>query len=755
MNNGEVNPPSLDRARVLLKMVEAREKTPEVQEMIEKAKQISKPAQVHTTDPEAVLAIFERLFGRERQPLFIPCARGTKKPMVEWGKLTNATRDEEYWQKLRLACSQGGNIAIKLGKESDHFVAIDFDDDALAEEFLLANEKFAETLCTRGSKGCSFWFWAKGKYPREVKRICVNGKIDGTGEWRGGKGLSTLWGIHPKGMEYTRVNDVPPFEYAFKDIQWPKGWSLSEVKRDPAIDWDQFNEMLKSGDGDILEALVSEYFEGAVETDKEWRCADLTGREPTNQGSFTISKEGGWCHEFDGEDWSDGIINTITSEERAEAAGAPVITVKEVFKVLKTNCDVDFFIRKKSESEATSGPITSLFAYHRKGDEFYFNHGDGWGPVSDTRARQILNIDHGIEEAATAALRTIMKERTIHDVAQVAGFKAGIHRDTLGRQFLVPNSTPMIEPIDKPWPLIKRAISGLLGVRQTIYFHAWMKWALESLRDQSGTPGHYLIIMGPAGCGKTLLQEKIISPLLGCGPTDCIKYITSKTDFNSDLVSAFHLMVSDGLAFANFQERKQYTERVKHLLANSSQRLEAKYQNAINVKFCCRLSNSLNLSAIESLPLLEEGMVDKLLLFKAKKHRHLPNKNFKREAYEAQIREELPGYANFLFNWKIPKEIEEETSERLGFKAYHNPEIMDEVSESSPEIKLAEMLTGFVGATKKRTGITVGNLYEQMVKNDSPVCNRLKNLCRNEQSLGFPLSDPGKGYESRKTDLGR
>jgi hypothetical protein len=395
-----------------------------------------------------------------------------------------------------------------------------------------------------------------------------------------------------------------------------------------------------------------------------------------------------------------------------------------------------------------------LFAYYRKGDDFYFNHGDGWGPVSDTRARQILQIDYGIEEAATATLRTIMKERTIHDVAQVAGFKAGIHEDTLGRQFLVPNSTPMITPEDRPWPLIKRAITGLLGVRQTIYFHAWMKWALESLRDQSGAPGHYLIIMGPAGCGKTLLQEKIISPLLGCGPTDCIKYITSKTDFNADLVSAFHLMVSDGLAFANYQERKQYTERVKHLLANSSQRLEAKYQNAINVKFCCRLSNSLNLSAIESLPLLEEGMNDKLLLFKAKKHRHLPNKNFKREAYEAQIREELPGYVNFLFNWKIPAELEEETSERLGFKAYLNPQILDDIADSSREVKLAEILIRFVGPTKSRTGITVGNLYEEMVSKDSNVCNRLRDLCRNERSLGHLLGDLERATTGKNPILG-
>jgi hypothetical protein len=366
MKNGEKK---LSTAEIiaLRDKVEARLNEPGVresfsaQQMIQKSKRDAAKAEraqeeVDDTKVDEVLDLFGRLFG-ERLPLFIPQAKGTKKPTVVWGKLTQLNRDESYWKSLKIACTMGGNIAVKLGKDSDNLVAIDFDNDELMAEFIAANEKLtSETLCTKGAHGCQFWFWAVGRYPKKIQRICVNGNSSGTGECRGGRGLSTLWGIHPSGKAYERINDVAPIEFAFKDIIWPNGWSLVEVHQDETIDWEKFNDMLKSGDGDILEALVSEYFEGAVDKGTEWRCANITGEVPTNAGSFTISKDGGWCHEFDGEDWSEGILDTITSEERAEKSGLPQITVRDVFKFLKESTGENFLPKTRNRFYALTFP---------------------------------------------------------------------------------------------------------------------------------------------------------------------------------------------------------------------------------------------------------------------------------------------------------------------------------------------------------------------------------------------------------------
>jgi hypothetical protein len=280
---------------------------------------------------------------------------------------------------------------------------------------------------------------------------------------------------------------------------------------------------------------------------------------------------------------------------------------------------------------------------------------------------------------------TITQECKVRVAVNVAGYSAGIHKNTMGKPFLILEPTKFPDLIRGDWSFINSILYGLLGlpdadlerlglkklgIDQIGLFHCWMKWGMESLRDQTRAPGHYLIIMGPHKCGKSLVQEKIISPLLGCGPSNATTYLTrspGSSDFNSDLLQFFHWMISDGLAFRTFQERKSYTENCKQVIGNSEQRLHEKFKNAGMVPFCCRLSGTLNPSAVESLPLLEEGMLDKLLILQGKPHEYLPNTKkipLPRPAFENRIEKALPAYAHFLMNeWKIPDIIKETSGE--------------------------------------------------------------------------------------------
>src|SRR6202011_3951130 len=112
---------------------------------------------------------------------------------------------------------------------------------------------------------------------------------------------SMLWGVHPTGVPYVRVNDVPPIDFAFEDIVWPDGWALMEPglrvrTAEPGersrikgpIDFERLDEFLESNDAGIIDVLVERYFPDARDTGKEWKCADLTGRAPKNEGSFYI-----------------------------------------------------------------------------------------------------------------------------------------------------------------------------------------------------------------------------------------------------------------------------------------------------------------------------------------------------------------------------------------------------------------------------------------------------------------------------------
>jgi hypothetical protein len=226
-------------------------------------------------------------------PIFVACHRSSKKPVAPWKGL-----NQDNWAEpdnLRLLGRQiamGGNLAIKLGSESGNLVTVDLDHNDHIEPFLEANPAFRSTLCTFGSKGGQFWFYATDDYPKEVRRLEINGTTENAGEFRGGGCISTIWGVHENGNVYTRVNDVPPIKFAFGDIQWPTGWKCTQPKnnfkfngnvernrgvpfggkyKSRRIDWDKFNEALSNSSGHaIVESLVERWFGDAVLEGQEW-----------------------------------------------------------------------------------------------------------------------------------------------------------------------------------------------------------------------------------------------------------------------------------------------------------------------------------------------------------------------------------------------------------------------------------------------------------------------------------------------------
>jgi hypothetical protein len=143
----------------------------------------------------------------EGLPVFVACHRASKRPVAPWKGL-----NEDNWAEpdnLRLLARQivmGGNLAIKLGRDSDNLVTVDLDHDDHIEPFLQANPAFGNTLRTFGSKGAQFWFYATDDYPKEVRKLEINGTTENAGEFRGGKCISMIWGVHENGNLYSRVN---------------------------------------------------------------------------------------------------------------------------------------------------------------------------------------------------------------------------------------------------------------------------------------------------------------------------------------------------------------------------------------------------------------------------------------------------------------------------------------------------------------------------------------------------------------------
>ncbi len=149
----------------------------------------------------------------------VPCIQGTKMPAVTYTQRPfEATQTPAY----RFALASGEfNIAVYLGQMSGGLCALDFDRDEDLAAFLAVNPALATTTRSRGSRGGMVWLRVTGDFPAS----CTTKHF----EWRANGRLSTIFGRHPKGMDYTMLVEAAPVAVTFAEIQWPDGWDLPWV----------------------------------------------------------------------------------------------------------------------------------------------------------------------------------------------------------------------------------------------------------------------------------------------------------------------------------------------------------------------------------------------------------------------------------------------------------------------------------------------------------------------------------------------
>jgi hypothetical protein len=163
------------------------------------------------------LETIEPLLGADA--FLVPCIQGTKMPAVTYTQRPfEATRTPAYRHAL---ASGEFNIAVYLGQMSGGLCALDFDQDEDLAAFLAVNPPLAATTRSRGSRGGMVWLRVTGEFPAS----CTTKHF----EWRANGRLSTIYGRHPKGMDYTLLVAAPPVAVAFAEIIWPDGWELPWV----------------------------------------------------------------------------------------------------------------------------------------------------------------------------------------------------------------------------------------------------------------------------------------------------------------------------------------------------------------------------------------------------------------------------------------------------------------------------------------------------------------------------------------------
>lgn len=342
-------------------------------------------------------------------------------------------------------------------------------------------------------------------------------------------------------------------------------------------------------------------------------------------------------------------------------------------------------------------------AYYDVGQKEYLVSDDHkqWMPLTETQFKRVLRgcgigarVDGTGLSPQDKAILEFQKRRNVAWAGPLAGYGTGIH-EMCGTRVLVTTSPKIIEPVAGEWPTLRKVIGSVLdgqdGV-QVAYFLAWLKVAYEALRAGRRQPGQAVVMCGPHGCGKSLLQQ-LVTEVLGGRVAKPYQVMTGGTGFNADLFGAEHLCIEDEQPSTDIRARRAFGSQIKNVTVAVDQRMHPKHRNALVLRPFWRITVSINdeQENLMVLPPLDDSLEDKLMIFRAARNAMpMPTGTaVERDAFWGQLVRELPAMLAYLVEMDIPMEMR---SERFGVRHYQHPEILRMLNEVAPEFRLLALL---------------------------------------------------------------
>lgn len=306
------------------------------------------------------------------------------------------------------------------------------------------------------------------------------------------------------------------------------------------------------------------------------------------------------------------------------------------------------------------------------------------------------------DEGLSQVKKELLRIRSMHRIVasgNYAGYSQGIVKRG-GDQILATHPFNLAQPKKGEWTLLNRLLLNLLGEEQLMYFLAWLhvfigdlfhanaKRSAEALR-----PGQAMILIGPAGCGKSLLSA-VLAAIFDGPVARPYQFMSGDTRFNNDLAESCILALDDEGLSRRASAREGLTARIKQMTVVNESRLEAKYQNPVVVPLRNRLLILLNdqPKSLMVLPDFDESVRDKLMLFKAMKA-EMPMRVDTLEARQGffeEIRGELSAFVHYVINeFEIDEKIK---SARYGVREYHHPDVVELLYERDPCMQVLELI---------------------------------------------------------------
>jgi hypothetical protein len=349
--------------------------------------------------------------------------------------------------------------------------------------------------------------------------------------------------------------------------------------------------------------------------------------------------------------------------------------------------------------------------------------------------------------------RCVMEVQARQNVAYVgplAGHVAGVYR--MGdSQILVTDSPKFITAQPGAWATLAALFSGMFmdsELDQRLYFYGWIKNAMESFRQRRWKASQLLAMAGPAGSGKSLTQN-LLTVMFGGRNSKPYQFMMGHTPFNSHMFGAEHLMLEDESESVDIRSRRHFAANIKTLLTGRDQNCHAKHREALILHPLWRMSLSLNddPERLQVLPPLDTDVRDKIIVVKVLKSR-MPMRTGNPaddERFWNQLVSELPAFLHHLAQWQVPAEL---ADTRYGIKAFQHPEIVEKLEQTTPELRLLELIDRqlfsrqdriYLEATPEPWEGSAAVLEAQLVNTQSRVVFEARKLLTWQNSCGTYL----------------
>ena len=345
------------------------------------------------------------------------------------------------------------------------------------------------------------------------------------------------------------------------------------------------------------------------------------------------------------------------------------------------------------------------------------------------------------------AIERYQKDHKADYVGKLAGHSPGIYRQN-GARILVTVGPTLITPAPVPFSTIDRLLNEMLW-DQRPRFDGWLKESFEAITTMAKRQSLVLIMAGDPDCGKSFVQEFIITPALGNRRVDPYKFMSGQTSFNRELNEAEHLMIQDAAAKKDIDSRQMLGDYLKQIAANNSTHHHAKGKDGCTLEPIRRMSISVNKERnLDMLPPIESDLKDKILMLEAKRAEDsiLPKSIEEQDSFRAKVLAELPGYLYHLENWEIPAEIK---GSRFGAAAWQNPEILQQIEGTALHNRYLELIDKFYEGRVESWKGSALDLELILTDRSSDVRDEVRKLLRGSRTGSRYLTELAKNKPER------